>query len=178
IGCADNPLLLVSGFISPTPRLYRFQTEPAVLLVNEGESVNITCSLTTKGTLVGIYLKREVVNAMEVLYIANNGRIHTVSFLYKDRIDISFLSTEVRITLHQLHKNDTALYVCNESILEMYEPNCVSSKGTILVVKGIVCFSKKIFKSSCESPVCVSSVTGCSKPESEMVALSTLNRFI
>ncbi|KAG6931573.1 CD7 molecule [Chelydra serpentina] len=109
--------------------------EPAVLLVNEGESVNITCSLTTKGTLVGIYLKREVVNAMEVLYIANNGRIHTVSFLYKDRIDISFLSTEVRITLHQLHKNDTALYVCNESILEMYEPNCVSSKGTILVVK-------------------------------------------
>ncbi|XP_030390486.1 T-cell antigen CD7 [Gopherus evgoodei] len=111
--------------------------KPAVLLVNEGESVNITCSITTKGMLVGMYLKREVENAMEVLYITNNGSSLTVNFHYKDRINISCLQTEVRITLHQLQKNDTGLYVCRGSILENYEPNCVSSQGTILVVKGM-----------------------------------------
>ncbi|TFK01610.1 cytochrome P450 4B1-like [Platysternon megacephalum] len=104
-------------------------------MVNEGESVNITCSVTTKGMLVGMYLKKEVVNAMEVLYITNNGSTLTVNFHYKDRIEISLLKTEVRITLHRLQKNDTALYVCRGSILEDFEPNCVSSQGTILVVK-------------------------------------------
>uniref|UniRef100_A0A452J3I1 Ig-like domain-containing protein n=1 Tax=Gopherus agassizii TaxID=38772 RepID=A0A452J3I1_9SAUR len=123
-----------------------------VLLVNEGESVNITCSITTKGMLVGMYLKREVENAMEVLYITNNGSSLTVNFHYKDRINISCLQTEVRITLHQLQKNDTGLYVCRGSILENYEPNCVSSQGTILVVKGIVCFS--IFFKSKSNGVC------------------------
>uniref|UniRef100_A0A674JZ21 Ig-like domain-containing protein n=1 Tax=Terrapene triunguis TaxID=2587831 RepID=A0A674JZ21_9SAUR len=114
--------------------------EPAILMVNEGESVNITCSVTTKGMLVGMYLKKEVVNAMEVLYITNNGHTRTIAFRYKDRIEISVLQTDVRITLHQLQKNDTGLYVCRGSVLENYEPNCVSSQGTILVVKGICMF--------------------------------------
>uniref|UniRef100_A0A8C0GQ73 Immunoglobulin domain-containing protein n=1 Tax=Chelonoidis abingdonii TaxID=106734 RepID=A0A8C0GQ73_CHEAB len=115
--------------------------KPDVLLVNEGESVNISCSITTKGMLVGMYLKREVVNAMEVLYITKNGSKLTINFHYKDRIQPFFLQTEVRIMLHRLQKNDTGLYVCRQSILEDFEPNYVSSQGTILVVKGIVCFS-------------------------------------
>ncbi|XP_034646385.1 T-cell antigen CD7 [Trachemys scripta elegans] len=118
-----------------TPAQKDVTQEPAILMVNEGESVNITCSVTTKGTLVGMYLKKEVVNAMEVLYITNNGRTRTIDFRYKDRIEISVLQTDVWITLHQLQKNDTGLYVCRESVLENYEPNCVSSQGTILVVK-------------------------------------------
>ncbi|XP_039356169.1 uncharacterized protein LOC120382822 [Mauremys reevesii] len=120
-----------------TPAQKDVTQKPAVLLVNEGESVNITCSIHTKGRLVGMYLKREVLNAMEVLYITNNCTSLTVNVRYKDRINISCLQTEVRITLHQLQKNDTALYVCRGSILENYEPNCVSSQGTILVVKGM-----------------------------------------
>nr|XP_005297632.1 T-cell antigen CD7 [Chrysemys picta bellii] len=118
-----------------TPAQKDVTQEPAILMVNEGESVNITCSVTTKGMLVGMYLKKEVVNAMEVLYITNNGHNRTIDFRYKDRIEISVLQTDVRITLHQLQKNDTGLYVCRGSVLENYEPNCVSSQGTILMVK-------------------------------------------
>ncbi|XP_032648673.1 T-cell antigen CD7 [Chelonoidis abingdonii] len=120
-----------------TPAHKEVTQKPDVLLVNEGESVNISCSITTKGMLVGMYLKREVVNAMEVLYITKNGSKLTINFHYKDRIQPFFLQTEVRIMLHRLQKNDTGLYVCRQSILEDFEPNYVSSQGTILVVKGM-----------------------------------------
>ncbi|CAM4556023.1 T-cell antigen CD7 [Lepidochelys kempii] len=118
-----------------TPAQKGVTQEPAILIVNEGESVNITCSVTNKGILVGMYLKREVVNAMEVLYIKNNSHTSTVNFHYKDRIESSLLGTEMRITLHQLQKNDTAVYVCSGSTLENFEPRNVLSHGTILVVK-------------------------------------------
>ncbi|XP_038227748.1 uncharacterized protein LOC119842960 [Dermochelys coriacea] len=122
-------------FFQGTPAQKGMTQEPAILIVNEGESVNITCSITTKEKLVGMYLKKEIVNAMEVLYITNNGNTTTVDFHYKDRIEISLLGTKVRITLHQLQKNDTAVYACSGSVLENFEPHCVLSQGTILVVK-------------------------------------------
>ncbi|XP_075759666.1 T-cell antigen CD7 [Pelodiscus sinensis] len=111
--------------------------EPAILMVHEGESVNITCSITNNGKLAGMYLRRVLVKAMHVVYIRNNSENHTANLRYKTRIESAVLSTGVRITLHGLQKNDTDLYVCQGSVLVNGDPRTVSGQGTMLVVKDM-----------------------------------------
>uniref|UniRef100_A0A8C8VQH3 Immunoglobulin domain-containing protein n=1 Tax=Pelusios castaneus TaxID=367368 RepID=A0A8C8VQH3_9SAUR len=143
--------------------------EPAFIMANEGESVNITCNITV-GKLDGMYLKREVISAMDVLYVPNNAISHTKDRSYKDRLDSSVLLTEVRITLHRLQKNDTDVYICSGSVLVDFNPKIVVGQGTMLVLRqgwreGMFLY----IVSMGEHSVCVTSVSGCSKSESKML---------
>ncbi|XP_067403951.1 T-cell antigen CD7 [Emydura macquarii macquarii] len=127
-------VFLLFLFFQEIPAHKGVTQEPAIAMATEGESVNITCNIT-KGKLIGMYLKRQVVNAMDVLYVSDQVN-PTTHLSYKDRINSSVHLTEVRITLHQLQKNDTDVYVCSGSVLDPNSnPRSVVGQGTILVVK-------------------------------------------
>ncbi|XP_074871114.1 uncharacterized protein LOC142023741 [Carettochelys insculpta] len=111
--------------------------KPPIVMVHEGKSANITCFIPEGKKLAGMYLKREVVNTMNVLYITANSTNYPKDARYKDRVEVVVHSTEVRITLHSLQKNDTDLYVCRGSVLVNNDPQKVWGQGTILVVKEL-----------------------------------------
>uniref|UniRef100_A0A672UH57 Immunoglobulin V-set domain-containing protein n=1 Tax=Strigops habroptila TaxID=2489341 RepID=A0A672UH57_STRHB len=124
-------------FLSPGPKASGI-VEQAPLYVNpqQGQSVNITCALKTPHEDEGIYLLKTHVQPEQVLYVSSQNA-STVSPAFANRLEYSKEGKKIVITLHNLWRNDSDVYVCagvvkNSSFLS------ASRSGTMMLIKGIL----------------------------------------
>ncbi|XP_030699176.1 T-cell antigen CD7 [Globicephala melas] len=99
---------------------------PTYTIALEGDSVNITCS--SRGPLLGLYLKQRWPNCSNVIYY-ENGKEPTVDQRFQGRVTFSGLLYNLTISMHHLQLADTGDYAC-QAIMndEVWGP------GTLVVV--------------------------------------------
>lgn len=104
---------------------------PTYTIALEGDSVNITCS--SRGPLLGLYLKQRWPNCSNVIYY-ENGKEPTVDQRFQGRVTFSGLQYNLTISMHHLQLADTGDYAC-QAIMndEVWGP------GTLVVVTGKEC---------------------------------------
>lgn len=106
-------------------------------MVEEGESVNITCKFNHPYSM-GLYLRRTSAKTSVVLYADGTGK--RVSDDYKGRIEHCKLQNTTIMTLQHLLQNDSDVYECEVALLINGVPRTAKGKGTFLAVKGMCWF--------------------------------------
>lgn len=101
---------------------------PGHAIALEGGSIHITCS--SRGPLLGIYLKRVLPKASNVIYY-EEGREATVDERFRGRVTFSGLQHNLTISVHRLQLPDTGAYAC-QAIMDSE----VWGPGTLVVVTG------------------------------------------
>lgn len=101
---------------------------PGHAIALEGGSIHITCS--SRGPLLGIYLKRVLPKASNVIYY-EEGREATVDERFRGRVTFSGLQHNLTISVHRLQLPDTGAYAC-QAIMDSE----VWGSGTLVVVTG------------------------------------------
>lgn len=102
----------------------------------QGQSVSITCALKTSHEDEGIYLLKTHMQPEPVLYVSSQNT-STVFPAFANRLEYSKEGGKIVITLHNLWRNDSDIYVCagvvkNSSFLS------VNRSGTMMLIKGIL----------------------------------------
>uniref|UniRef100_A0A8D1RQD3 Ig-like domain-containing protein n=1 Tax=Sus scrofa TaxID=9823 RepID=A0A8D1RQD3_PIG len=116
-------LPLLSGL---TIRRCQVWQSPGHAIALEGGSIHITCS--SRGPLLGIYLKRVLPKASNVIYY-EEGREATVDERFRGRVTFSGLQHNLTISVHRLQLPDTGAYAC-QAIMDSE----VWGPGTLVVV--------------------------------------------
>ncbi|XP_036613328.1 T-cell antigen CD7 [Trichosurus vulpecula] len=125
--------LLLSGI--PAEEVKQF---PILIMAQEGDTINITCA--TIGESIGLYLKRNIVRPMDVLYFSRkNETIITKS--YENRTIISGSLNNLVITITNIQLNDTDVYACqatastnllgNGTVVMVTEKKWIKEKGNL-----------------------------------------------
>ncbi|KAH0629539.1 hypothetical protein JD844_011678 [Phrynosoma platyrhinos] len=110
--------------------------EPIVIIAEEGESVSMVCEFNHP-TIIGLYLKRTLGKPMNVMYVSEHCTNKTENDAYKNRTKCLGLNNKTTITLRQVKKSDSDVYVCEGTLLIKKEPNTMNSSSIILAVKEI-----------------------------------------
>ncbi|XP_007439284.1 uncharacterized protein LOC103060327 isoform X1 [Python bivittatus] len=84
--------------------------ELMVLTAEEGQCVNLTCRFIHR--IEGLYLIRTLGKAMKVLYITQHGKNKREYPAYENRTEYFEVNNTATITLKQLKKNDSDVYMC------------------------------------------------------------------
>ncbi|KAM9258451.1 T-cell antigen CD7 [Cariama cristata] len=111
--------------------------EQSPLYVNpqQGQSIKISCALKTSHEDEGIYLLKTHTQPERVLYVSSQNT-STISPAFANRLEYSKEEKKIVITLHNLWKNDSDIYVCaavvkNSSFLS------VNRSGTMVLIKEV-----------------------------------------
>uniref|UniRef100_A0A8C0EHP7 Ig-like domain-containing protein n=1 Tax=Bubo bubo TaxID=30461 RepID=A0A8C0EHP7_BUBBB len=110
--------------------------EQSPLYVNpqQGQSISITCALKSSREDEGIYLLKTHMQPERVLHVSSQND-STIFPAFANRLEYSKQEKKIVITLHNLQKNDSDIYVCavvvkNSSFLS------VNRSGTMMLIKG------------------------------------------
>uniref|UniRef100_A0A4X1U6P0 CD7 molecule n=1 Tax=Sus scrofa TaxID=9823 RepID=A0A4X1U6P0_PIG len=125
LGLPLLPLLLALSFNRAAQEVWQ---SPGHAIALEGGSIHITCS--SRGPLLGIYLKRVLPKASNVIYY-EEGREATVDERFRGRVTFSGLQHNLTISVHRLQLPDTGAYAC-QAIMDSE----VWGPGTLVVVTG------------------------------------------
>uniref|UniRef100_A0A8C4VCU6 Immunoglobulin domain-containing protein n=1 Tax=Falco tinnunculus TaxID=100819 RepID=A0A8C4VCU6_FALTI len=108
--------------------------EQSPLYVNpqQGQSINITCALKSSQEDEEIYLLKTRVQPERVLYISNQNT--SISPAFANRLEYSKEEHKIVITLHNLRKNDSDIYVC-AVVMENFSSISADGSGTMLLIK-------------------------------------------
>uniref|UniRef100_A0A8D0VF10 CD7 molecule n=1 Tax=Sus scrofa TaxID=9823 RepID=A0A8D0VF10_PIG len=117
LGLPLLPLLLALSFNRAAQEVWQ---SPGHAIALEGGSIHITCS--SRGPLLGIYLKRVLPKASNVIYY-EEGREATVDERFRGRVTFSGLQHNLTISVHRLQLPDTGAYAC-QAIMDS-ETNCL-----------------------------------------------------
>uniref|UniRef100_A0A481B5A3 T-cell antigen CD7 n=1 Tax=Sus scrofa TaxID=9823 RepID=A0A481B5A3_PIG len=123
LGLPLLPLLLALSFNRAAQEVWQ---SPGHAIALEGGSIHITCS--SRGPLLGIYLKRVLPKASNVIYY-EEGREATVDERFRGRVTFSGLQHNLTISVHRLQLPDTGAYAC-QAIMDSE----VWGPGTLVVV--------------------------------------------
>ncbi|NXE08928.1 CD7 protein, partial [Lophotis ruficrista] len=101
----------------------------------QGQSVTITCALKSSHGDDGIFLLKTHVQPERVLHVSSQNA-STISPAFANRLEYSKEEKRIVITLHNLQKNDSGIYVCagvvkNASFLS------ANRSGTMMLVKEV-----------------------------------------
>ncbi|XP_040979725.1 T-cell antigen CD7 isoform X2 [Aquila chrysaetos chrysaetos] len=111
--------------------------EQSPLYVNpqQGQSINITCALKSSHEDEGFYLLKTQMQPERVLYVSSqNGS--TIFPAFANRLEFSKEEKKILITLHNLQKNDSDVYVC-AGMLKSSTFLSVNRSGTMVLVKEV-----------------------------------------
>ncbi|XP_069655041.1 T-cell antigen CD7 isoform X1 [Haliaeetus albicilla] len=111
--------------------------EQSPLYVNpqQGQSISITCALKSSHEDEGFYLLKTQMQPERVLYVSSqNGS--TISPAFANRLEYSKEEKKVLITLHNLQKNDSDIYVC-AGMLKNSPFLSVNRSGTMVLIKEV-----------------------------------------
>ncbi|OXB54998.1 hypothetical protein ASZ78_005970 [Callipepla squamata] len=106
---------------------------PLSVIAQQGESINITCTLESAHEEI-IFFKAHI--QLEKLLHASSQKAVTISHAFANRLEFSNQEKELVITLHNLQKNDTDMYVCAAVLKNSLT---MSESGTMVLVEGTVC---------------------------------------
>nr|CCQ92233.1 CD7 [Sus scrofa domesticus] len=123
LGLPLLPLLLALSFNRAAQEVWQ---SPGHAIALEVGSIHITCS--SRGPLLGIYLKRVLPKASNVIYY-EEGREATVDERFRGRVTFSGLQHNLTISVHRLQLPDTGAYAC-QAIMDSE----VWGPGTLVVV--------------------------------------------
>ncbi|NWX24716.1 CD7 protein, partial [Aegotheles bennettii] len=101
----------------------------------QGQSVNITCALKTSQEEKGIYLLKTHMQRERVLYVSSQNAA-TISPAFANRLEYSKEEKKIVITLHNLQKNDSDMYVC-AGVLKDSSFLSLSRSGTMMLIKEV-----------------------------------------
>ncbi|NWH22407.1 T-cell antigen CD7 isoform X2 [Grus americana] len=111
--------------------------EQSPLYVNpqQGQSITITCALKSLHEDEGILLLKTHMQPERVLYVSSQN-VSTIFPAFANRLEYSKQEKKIAITLHNLWKNDSDIYVCagvakNSSFLS------VNRSGTMMLIKEV-----------------------------------------
>ncbi|XP_074745503.1 T-cell antigen CD7 isoform X1 [Strix uralensis] len=111
--------------------------EQSPLYVNpqQGQSISITCALKSSHEDEGIYLLKTHIQPERVLHVSSQND-STIFPAFANRLEYSKQEKKIVITLHNLQKNDSDIYVCavvvkNSSFLS------VNRSGTMMLIKEV-----------------------------------------
>ncbi|KAM9637988.1 T-cell antigen CD7 isoform 2-T4 [Morphnus guianensis] len=111
--------------------------EQSPLYVNpqQGQSINITCALKSSHEDEGFYLLKTQMQPERVLYVSSqNGS--TIFPAFANRLEYSKEEKKILITLHNLQKNDSDIYVC-AGMLKNSTFLSVNRSGTMVLIKEV-----------------------------------------
>ncbi|XP_058023888.1 uncharacterized protein LOC131190568 [Ahaetulla prasina] len=101
-------LLLSTGNAEPKDKMV--SQELMVLIAEEGQSVNLTCKFMRK--IEGLYLKQTFGDVTKLFYVTQHGKIKREDPAYANRTEYFEMNNTATITLKQLKKNDSNVYMC------------------------------------------------------------------
>ncbi|XP_038634072.1 T-cell antigen CD7-like [Scyliorhinus canicula] len=102
---------------------------PFIKQVKEGESVSINCEFSsTQHSIVGVYLKRNLSNPIDLIYIHQSGN----TILDINRTEFKGNVKNFTITLKNLQESDTDIYYCVFGIRPPLSDKY--GQGTVLLV--------------------------------------------
>ncbi|XP_010005535.1 PREDICTED: T-cell antigen CD7 [Chaetura pelagica] len=87
------------------------EQSPLYVAAEPGQSVSITCALQSSQEDKGIYLLKTHTRHEQVLFVSGRN-VSTVSPAFADRLEYSKGENKIVVTLHNLQKNDSDIYVC------------------------------------------------------------------
>uniref|UniRef100_A0A663LK27 Immunoglobulin V-set domain-containing protein n=1 Tax=Athene cunicularia TaxID=194338 RepID=A0A663LK27_ATHCN len=110
--------------------------EQSPLYVNpqQGQSISITCALNSSHEDEGIYLLKTHMQPERVLYVSNQND-STIFPAFANRLEYSKQEKKIVITLHNLQKNDSDIYVC-AGVIKNFSFLSVNRSGTMMLIKG------------------------------------------
>ncbi|XP_008948103.1 PREDICTED: uncharacterized protein LOC103782110, partial [Merops nubicus] len=111
--------------------------EQSPLYVNpqQGQSINITCALKSSYEDEGIYLLKTHMQHERVLYVSHQNA-STIHPAFANRLEYSREEKKIVITLHNLQKNDSDIYVC--AVVVKNSPFLsANGSGTFMLVKEV-----------------------------------------
>nr|XP_033818122.1 T-cell antigen CD7-like isoform X2 [Geotrypetes seraphini] len=154
------PSLSLVLLILSVPSLGEFEINqsPYKIIVQEGGSVQITCSFTIQGEPVGVYLQRRLTE--KVTYIQNNGD----KFFDRNHTEVFGNVRNFTVTLHWLQKNESDLYMCDGTIRI---PS--STPKSLIPIRGsgtLVIITDGIYNGSFSRNLLEDSQTKCSRNDS------------
>ncbi|XP_065591674.1 T-cell antigen CD7 [Cyrtonyx montezumae] len=104
---------------------------PLSVIAQQGESINIIC--TSESSNEGIIFFKTHMQLEKVLYVSSQNTV-TISPAFANRLECSNQEKKLVITLHNLQKNDTDLYMC-AAVLKNFSL-MMSESGTMVLVEG------------------------------------------
>ncbi|OPJ88711.1 T-cell antigen CD7 isoform A [Patagioenas fasciata monilis] len=109
--------------------------EQSPLYVNpqQGQSVNITCALNSSHEEEEIYLLKTQMQPERVLHVSSPNT-STISPAFANRLEYSKQENKIVITLHNLQKNDSDIYVC-AAMVKNFSFLLVNRRGTMMLIK-------------------------------------------
>ncbi|XP_032094903.1 T-cell antigen CD7-like [Thamnophis elegans] len=133
-------LLLSPGNAEPKDKMV--SQELMVLIAEEGQSVNLTCQFMYG--IEGLYLKQTYGNIPVVLYVTHS-KIKTEAPTYENRTEYFEMNNTATITLKQLKKNDSNVYMCVANLTT--DSGFKQKNSTVNIFLAIKAPSKKNFQS-------------------------------
>ncbi|XP_026717070.1 T-cell antigen CD7 [Athene cunicularia] len=111
--------------------------EQSPLYVNpqQGQSISITCALNSSHEDEGIYLLKTHMQPERVLYVSNQND-STIFPAFANRLEYSKQEKKIVITLHNLQKNDSDIYVC-AGVIKNFSFLSVNRSGTMMLIKEV-----------------------------------------
>uniref|UniRef100_A0A8C6ZQC5 Immunoglobulin V-set domain-containing protein n=1 Tax=Nothoprocta perdicaria TaxID=30464 RepID=A0A8C6ZQC5_NOTPE len=103
-------LLFLELFDSAFSDSYLVEQSPPSLSVEQGESITINCSLKSSHEEDGIFLLKTHMKPERVLYVSRQNA-STISTTFANRLEYSKEEETLVVTLHNLQKNDSDIYV-------------------------------------------------------------------
>ncbi|NXL41237.1 CD7 protein, partial [Podilymbus podiceps] len=117
------------------------EQSPFYVSPQQGQSINITCALESSHEDEGILLLKTHVQPERVLYVSSQNA-STISPTFANRLEYSKEDKKIVVTLHNLQKNDSDLYVCTGILKNSLFS--VNGSGTMILIKALfstaVCF--------------------------------------
>ncbi|XP_074778466.1 T-cell antigen CD7 [Athene noctua] len=111
--------------------------EQSPLYVNpqQGQSISITCALNSSHEDEGIYLLKTHMQPERVLYVSSQND-STIFPAFANRLEYSKQEKKIVITLHNLQKNDSDIYVC-AGVVKNFSFLSVNRSGTMMLIKEV-----------------------------------------
>ncbi|KAM6118831.1 T-cell antigen CD7-like [Phoenicopterus ruber ruber] len=109
------------------------EQSPLYVNAQQGQSVNITCALKSSHEDEGIFLLKTHVQPERVLYVSSQNAA-TIFPAFANRLEYSKEEKKIVITLHNVQKNDSDIYVC-AGMLKSSSFFSVNGSGTMLLIK-------------------------------------------
>ncbi|NWY03166.1 CD7 protein, partial [Nothoprocta ornata] len=111
------------------------EQSPPSLSVEQGESITINCSLRSPHEEDGIFLLKTHMKPERVLYVSRQNA-STISTAFANRLEYSKQEMTLVVTLYNLQKNDSDIYVC-VGVVKNSIALSLNGSGTMVLVKEV-----------------------------------------
>ncbi|NXN18208.1 CD7 protein, partial [Indicator maculatus] len=111
------------------------QQSPLYVNPEPGQSISITCAWNSSYGDEEFYLLKTLMQREKVLHVSSQNA-STISLAFANRLEYSKEERKIVITLHNLQKNDSGIYLC-AGVVKNVSFLSVSESGTMMLIKDV-----------------------------------------